>query len=161
MTTPANQPPPTTPPFPEAAPEADAGVRPPRDEVAEPELGPGGIENLKLLMDYTKFHIGLYVTLFSAIVVAIEKDILPSKPKGALPLAALLLVLAGAAGGVIGSSIPNASSFTKFQADHLGPLWMRGSGLRYKTWAALEHFFFWLAILVVAATLVIPRLFRS
>jgi hypothetical protein len=131
----------------------------PRSATSEPALGADGVENLKLLMDYTKFHLGIYITLFSAIVLAIEKNIFSSELKWALPVAALLLVLAGAAGGVIGSSIPDAASFSSFRANHLGPLWIGRRGLRYQTWAALEHLFFWLAILVVAVTLVLPRLF--
>ena len=121
------------------------------------QIGTDGLENLKFLMDYTKFHIGLYTALFVGAITAIEKGIFPEGAKTAVRVAAFFLVLAGMAGGVIGSSIPNASSFAEFSTQPLGPHWLGDRGPTYPTWAMLEHMAFWAAILVVTACLVVAR----
>lgn len=77
-------------------------------------------EKLKMLFDYTKFHIGLYTTIatvFSGLIAA------SAKGENALPFrfrlpwlvaAVLLLCVAGAAGGVLTSSMCHEKSLKEF-----------------------------------------------
>ena len=125
------------------------------------QLGTDGAENLKLLMDYTKFHIGLYFTLFGAAVTAIEKNLFLQSTWPYLRVAALLFVLAEMCGGVIASSIPDAKSFADFQRQPLGVRWLPRFGVRYGIWAGLEHSFFWIAIVVTAVALLGPWSWRN
>jgi hypothetical protein len=121
------------------------------------------MENLKLLMDYTKFHIGLYITLFSAIAAVLTAanghwlKALPAASLIGLRVGAVSLIVAGAAGGIIGSSIPEATDWKTFRQTPLGPAWLETSWT-YDRWAAVEHGAFWVTILVVAASLIVPGL---
>src|SRR5262245_22465987 len=102
------------------------------------------LRSLDLLFDYTKFHIGLYLTLASAyITVASVKvgDRLALSLDWKFVIAAMLaFMLAGFAGGVIVSSItqcfgtsPDCKSTAAFLKKEIGPwdlekLWF---GARY------------------------------
>jgi hypothetical protein len=100
------------------------------------------MDQLKLLMDYTQFHIAFYLT-FASIGVALIK--LKITTLGVLWPSFLGLLLAGVAGGVIGSSIPLYDKFAPFSTAQLG-FW--GWEIApFKTWAFLEHIGFWFAIL--------------
>lgn len=132
-------------------------LTPERTERADADqLGEKGIENLKFLMDYTKFHIGLYTALFVAAVGAIEKGVIPDQAKTAVRVAAVFLVLSGMAAGIVGSSIPDAVSYADLRTKSLRPRWWRGRALFLKDWIALEHFLFWCALLIVTLWLIIP-----
>jgi hypothetical protein len=100
------------------------------------------MDQLKLLMDYTTFHIGFYLT-FATIGVALIK--LNITRFGVLWPSFLGLLFAGIAGGVIGSSIPLYQTFDRFTADDLGFLTMKIA--KFETWALIEHAGFWFAIL--------------
>jgi hypothetical protein len=100
------------------------------------------MDQLKLLMDYTKFHIGFYLT-FAGIGVTLVK--LKIITLGILFPSFAGLLIAGVAGGVIGSNIPLYTTFEAFQKDQLG-FWGL-SIMRFTRWAWLEHLGFWFAIL--------------
>ena len=65
------------------------------------------------LLDYTIFHIGVYISLSAVIVAA---DVFWNRKSVLMPLAVLLLLLAGAAGGVVAGNIPanSATSHSEF-----------------------------------------------
>jgi FtsH-binding integral membrane protein len=109
------------------------------------------MEQLKLLMTYTTFHIGLYVTLVSALLSfltfspkQIRKNLYPY-----MVVTLVCFVVAGAFGGIIASSIPRFEDYIIFNTTKLGLFWIEdgpeGIGL-FKTLASIEHGFFWLGI---------------
>ena len=67
-------------------------------------------EQIKLLFDYTKFHIGLYTTLAGALVAALGSSFAEDVISWALGLGILLIALAGLCGGVVASSLPDLMS---------------------------------------------------
>jgi hypothetical protein len=92
-------------------------------------------ERLNLLYDYTKFHIGLYTTLVAALVAARE-TIIPRAP-AYLRWTLLFFLLAGAAGGVVASNVPDFSTYSDFLNTRIGPFgWKPMCGLY---WIHLEH----------------------
>ncbi len=118
-------------------------------------------EQLKLLFDYTKFHIGLYTTLVTLLIAFIKLG--PGEPdllqQISIALTVLLFVLAGACGGVVASNIPHYRRFSDFMAAPIGPRWLRAerwtkksrsamaaSPLAGANWVSCEHAFFWLGI---------------
>ena len=78
-------------------------------------------ERVARLFDYTKFHIGLYMTLGAGLVAVVaaaadEKSVLRalvSYPK-LLAGSVFLMFVAGAAGGVIASSLTQVTTFDDF-----------------------------------------------
>lgn len=105
-----------------------------------------GWEQLKLLFDYTKFHIGLYVTLASALIALVNTEFGKAlKLRPALIWAAVLFIaLAGLAGGVIASSLPWFESIHSFKDTLIGPFRLRMMSGEF--WTYLEHTSFWLGI---------------
>jgi len=103
-------------------------------------------ERLKQLMDYTKFHIGMYTSLATLLigVLTVDKDFV--RPGFAVWLLAALifLVVAGMAGGMVGSSIPEYTRYADFVNAALGP-W-GNEWWKAPTWIHLEHTAFWLSI---------------
>jgi hypothetical protein len=105
---------------------------------------------LERLYDYTKFHIGIYLSAGGVIVTLLGSD------KAAWLISCLVgnrnllwaslifVLLAGIAGGVIASSLASSENFTDFWEKPQGPLcfgWFRG---QYWTW--VEHLAFWISI---------------
>ena len=109
-------------------------------------------KGLELLFDYTKFHIGVYLTLAAAyITLATSKigETLPKLNPNFVWPAVICIMVAGFAGGVIASSITQSerTNVTDFLKDPTGPWSMRlFSG---KWWAYIEHTFFWAGIICV------------
>jgi hypothetical protein len=119
------------------------------------------LEQVKLLFDYTKFHIGLYTTLAGVLVATLGSKFATHWQvcRPLIGLAVLFIALAGLAGGVIASSLPyltrRVSNSNLFECE-IGPLWsdrtngkksMLAQPLRY--WTYLEHLSFWIAIVLV------------
>ena len=102
-------------------------------------------------MDYTKFHIGVYLTLGTAGITLIKLNLI--NVCDMLPGVGLLFI-AGAAGGIIASSIPEHSSWESFISSKLEIFGKKTKG--YYVWSKVEHYAFWAAI-VVTAYLVLTR----
>jgi hypothetical protein len=112
------------------------------------------LKSLELLFDYTKFHIGLYLTLASAyITVASVKigDRLALSLDWPFVIAAMVaFMLAGFAGGVIVSSITqcygvtaDCKSTAAFLERPIGPWDLRILWFEARLWTYLEHTSFW------------------
>jgi ABC-type Fe3+-siderophore transport system permease subunit len=109
-------------------------------------------KGLELLFDYTKFHIGVYLTL-----AAVYITLITSKVGGKLPklqpqfawIALLFIITSGFAGGVIASSITQCgcSKVAEFLNQDIGP-WSTHpfSG---RTWTYIEHTSFWIGIVFI------------
>jgi hypothetical protein len=116
-----------------------------------------GTKSLELLYDYTKFHIGIYLTMASAFMTAVAlkqggKDgdlLLPVCVPMALT-AVVFIAIAGFAGGVIVSSITqsNERGSAAFLQSKIGPWHSEKTWLRYKalSWTEFEHTAFWIGL---------------
>jgi hypothetical protein len=116
-------------------------------------------EQLKQLMEYTKFHIGMYTSLATLLigVLTLDKIKLVKPQYGRWLFVALgFLVIAGMAGGMVGSSIPAFSTYHDFVVAPLGP-WGQ-SWFQASTWVHIEHSAFWLFIVIALLGLGITRL---
>lgn len=106
-------------------------------------------DQLKQLMDYTRFHIGMYTTLASLLIGVLTVDkvkLVKQEFANWLFFSLVLLAAAGMAGGMVGSSIPRFTRYESFVTAKLGPWdseWLLGA-----TWIHLEHTFFWASILI-------------
>jgi hypothetical protein len=114
-------------------------------------------EQLKLLFEYTKFHIGLYTTLLTGLVALLSlghKNV-PQHFVWPLRITAICFVLAGFAGGVICGNIPEHKSFTELWDKPIG-FWGLGI-MPTKCWAMLEHTAFWVGIISALVALLIVK----
>src|SRR5947209_23257 len=100
------------------------------------------MDQLKNLLDYTKFHIGLYATVVAAAITSLHMG--ESAQLNPLRAAIVCFLVAGAAGGIIAGSICNYSTWEAFTKAGLGPSSFSClQKLRYGFWANLEHGAFW------------------
>jgi hypothetical protein len=113
-------------------------------------------QQLDLLMTYTTFHIGLYVSLVTALLSfltfspkSIRRDLYPY-----MVSTLVCFVMAGIFGGIIASSIPRFKKYDAFRNADLGPLWAEGILGKFETVAAWEHGFFWLGIMIIIGGIV-------
>ncbi|MEP7309800.1 MAG: hypothetical protein ABJA98_30190 [Acidobacteriota bacterium] len=106
-------------------------------------------EQVKLLFDYTKFHIGIYLTGAASLIALMNTEI----GKGIrlrewlVWVAVAFIGMAGLAGGIVASSLPHCRSLEDFWNRRVGPF--RLQALRGETWTYVEHSAFWLAIVSV------------
>ncbi|MEI2760729.1 hypothetical protein [Methanothrix soehngenii] len=108
-------------------------------------------DQLKQLFDYTKFHIGMYTTLIAGIIGVFANDSLKNAYSGMVPyikVSIVLFLVAGAAGGLVASSIPFFKTFDEFSQACIGP-W------KLKLFPAIicthvEHTAFWFGCFVAA-----------
>jgi hypothetical protein len=83
---------------------------------ASPADGVNDMERLKMLFEYTKFHIGLYGTLVAALI-AFAGSKFADPWQRSLPLVwvgIVAILVAGWAGGVIAGTLPQRMSFADF-----------------------------------------------
>jgi hypothetical protein len=121
------------------------------------------LKSLELLFDYTKFHIGVYLTLASSFITV------ASLKKGdgyvvalRMPLVwvtILFFMLAGLAGGVVistitqcyGIEIPSSpakcTSTKDLLQSYIGPWNWTAVQLTGRTWTYIEHTSFWLGLI--------------
>jgi hypothetical protein len=107
------------------------------------------MEQLKLLMDYTIFHIGIYITLGGLMVSLLTKKTFETR-KGMnnfLVASLLFFMVAGVFGGVIAANIPYHTEFTEFIKASIGP-WFAPAALPVSCCMWVEHNSFWLGIFV-------------
>ena len=123
-------------------------------------------KRLERLYDYTKFHIGIYLSAASglaALIASIANDKagtllvdLVGSPLF-LGMALLFMVLAGAAGGVVATSVTESRSFDEFWGQPQGPAWCKWPRPDGRKWVAVEHIFFWLSLLCLLIALLSKR----
>jgi hypothetical protein len=117
-------------------------------------------KGLELLFDYTKFHIGLYLTLTAAYITVITASI-DKKPLVALRsdflfwAAVILFMIAGLAGGVIASSITQttARSTRQFLELDIGPWEWKLVHIKARTWTWVEHTSFWIGLIAAVLSI--------
>jgi hypothetical protein len=102
------------------------------------------VDNRELLMSYTVFHIGVYITLAAAILAAQELRSTLTHPVMRASMAAF--IIAGICGAVIASNLPESKGWEDFSTRRLGPWGLRIAP--YSAWATLEHLAFWIGVLV-------------
>jgi hypothetical protein len=111
---------------------------------------------LRTLFDYTLFHIGLYMTLISALfglLVLSDKfpPVLQIVPY--IKITVLCFVAAGIAAGAIASNIPEYDNLDRFLDDNPNLFGWRLSfrfapRLRYRLLVHIEHGAFWAGLLI-------------
>ncbi|HEX3487105.1 MAG TPA: hypothetical protein VHT51_18765 [Micropepsaceae bacterium] len=112
-------------------------------------------DKIKMLFDYTVFHIGIYMTLATLLVsflaAELSQKIIALRISHEGVIAAIVFIgMAGIAGGVIASSLPESDSLTSFLQKKTGP-WDTAL-LSGRGWTRLEHTSFWLGVVVAAIT---------
>lgn len=125
-------------------------------------------KSLEMLYDYTKFHIGIYLTLTASyITVATVKvadaagkqyQFLPAN-QYLMTVAVLSFMLAGLAGGIIVSSITQrvGGSSNDFLETEIGPWNAKCIRLRGRTWTYIEHTSFWVGLIAAVISFVVLR----
>lgn len=106
-------------------------------------------EKLKLLFEYTKFHIGLYTgiaTIFTGLIAASNKGEIPFHFNCYLLSAGVFFIaVAGLAGGTLVSSMCHERSLKDFWERKIGPF--RWNLMNAEYWTYVEHTSFWLAFI--------------
>ena len=141
-----------------ASADSGEGALTDKEKIEATALAASKQKSLELLYDYTKFHIGVYLTVAGAYITAAFATVnnLPVLPLNLYLLgpAVVFTMVAGFAGGVIVSSLTqwHSGGTTDFLHSKIGPwdwhlLWFRG-----KSWTYIEHTAFWLGLLAAAAS---------
>ncbi len=126
------------------------------------------LEQLKLLYDYGKFHIGLYGTLLVALIaiLKVKGEQLRGWSVWCLRVTVVLLLLAAMTGSVIPSSILDTYgeySIWEGKPAHVDNYWKTSVGpfgahwFAPKWWTLVEHITFWAAVLLVVLTFLFDR----
>lgn len=111
-------------------------------------------KSLELLFEYTRWHIGVYLTLTAAYLTAAfahagETRLLPVNSYF-LWIAVVFTMVAGLAGGVIASSLTQwdkGGSSNDFLRSKIGP-WSGGLFYyRARSWTHVEHTSFWIGLI--------------
>ncbi|CAH1203104.1 conserved hypothetical protein [Candidatus Nitrotoga sp. BS] len=114
-------------------------------------------KRLERLYDYTKWHIGIYLSVAGALTAAVgylaeenkTRNLAPYVGSPKLLLAAVIFMfLAGVCGAVIASSSTECKTYDELWLCKQGPY-----GLRLmpgRVWAMFEHSFFWLSSACIA-----------
>ncbi len=113
-------------------------------------------KSLELLYDYTKFHIGAYLTITGAYLTAAFANVsgTPLLPLNLylMGFAVFATMVAGFAGGVIVSSITQttAKSTAEFLGLDIGPWDVKFTRREAREWTYVEHTSFWLGLIAAA-----------
>lgn len=96
-------------------------------------------KGLELLFEYTKFHIGVYLTLAAGYITLGTSKLLPQLRPRFVWTAVIFIAIAGFAGGVVASSITQSQSanVATFLSKETGP-WSIEC-LKAQTWIYIEH----------------------
>jgi hypothetical protein len=110
-------------------------------------------KRLDRLLDYTKFHIGVYLSIGGGLIALIgsaskadEKAFLGSLIgyHWALAVALVLMAVSGLAGGIVASCCTQFHTFEEVWNEKHGPHKFKvATG---KTWAFIEHSTFWASL---------------
>lgn len=115
-------------------------------------------KSLERLYDYTKFHIGVYLTLTASYITIALAQVNGKALVDVAPFflwrAVMLFMLAGLAGGVIVSSLTQTvgGSSRDFLDEPIGPWDLQVFGFklfhfRARVWTYIEHTAFWLGLI--------------
>lgn len=109
---------------------------------------------LDKLYDYTKWHIGIYLSATGALTAGLSYLARHSNPGSPIPLgehpwllvvSILSMLSAGMCGGIVASSCTESRNYDELWNGMQGPYnWKLCSG---RIWARLEHGFFWTSVL--------------
>lgn len=117
-------------------------------------------KSLEMLFDYTKFHIGVYLTLTASYLTVATASV-NGQPLLSLNTwfvwpAIIAFMLAGLAGGVIVSSITQriGGSSIEFLEDPIGPWDWKPVHFRARNWTYIEHTAFWVGLLFAVLSFV-------
>jgi hypothetical protein len=110
------------------------------------------LKSLELLFDYTKFHIGVYLTLTASYITLATAKIqgcdafLPKIHEFSAWVAITLFVIAGIGGGMVASNIPvsGCHSAPEYMKMRLKFWWWKT--IPATAWVSIEHGAFWLGI---------------
>ncbi|WP_445368188.1 hypothetical protein ACH5Y9_01090 [Methylomonas sp. BW4-1] len=113
-------------------------------------------KQLERLYDYTKFHIGIYLSFAGGLGAFISAA---GKPEQiflrsmigfpwAIILALLFMVGAGMAGGIIATSTIESKTYSDFRSTLQGAYGIKP--FLGETWVAIEHASFWLSLFFLA-----------
>jgi hypothetical protein len=123
-------------------------------------------KSLEMLYDYTKFHIGVYLTLTASYITAASakgekgKPFLSTEP-WLMGLAVASFLIAGVAAGIIVSSITQydkGGSSNDFLKEKIGPWDVEKLRRLGRTWTYIEHTSFWVGLLFALASVVYCRI---
>lgn len=129
---------------------------------ATPEQIGNDDKRLERLYDYTKFHIGIYLSSAAGLAALIGSE----KPgwlvaqligtQQFLYLALVCMVFAGMCGGVVATSTTESRTFVEFWNGEHGPATLPGLKRTGSQWVAREHGFFWASVLFTVASVIFP-----
>jgi hypothetical protein len=108
---------------------------------------------LKLLMEYALFHLGVYLTFGGLMISLLGMKWFEKRAVGMryyLAVALICFVIASFLGGIVASNIPYFNGFDKFTHAWIGP-WFATKLLPASFCMAAEHTLFWLGIIVFLA----------
>lgn len=113
-------------------------------------------ERVKLLFDYTKFHIGVYLTLASTLVavIGLKKDLQFDVEICFIIASVLSIMIAGLSGGTIVSRLTQVKTYDEFWNEATGPF--RLKLFKGENWTYIEHVSFWIGLLLAFAAFIIP-----
>ena len=115
-------------------------------------------ERLKLLFEYTKFHILLYTSLITLLIGLFlfgMGENSAAQFRFPMKWVVVCFVVAGGAGGVIGSSIPSYKSLSTFLGAYISPFDIPCLKRKGQWWVNLEHSAFWVGIIVATGVFII------
>lgn len=135
------------------APGGPAGVEAGKSTLPAPED-----KRLDRLFEYTKFHIGIYLSIGGGIIAILgsEKSEFIRSLIGwpwALLVGLVCMFAAGIAGGLIASTCAQAETFDEvwIGKKKLGPYTWEW-GFKGREWAFIEHMAFWVGLCFIAAS---------
>lgn len=106
------------------------------------------MEQLKLMMQYTIFHAGVYITLGGLMIALVGMNAFASHAPAMLPYLISSLgcfLVAGFCSGIIASNIPYYDDFAKFKEARIGP-WIAPRLVRAWLCMSIEHTMFWIGV---------------
>lgn len=117
-------------------------------------------KRLERLYDYTKFHIGIYLSAAGGVAALIGSDKLEwvigalVRNVWFLYVAFVLLMLAGMCGGMVATSLTECRTFEAFWSNKHHPGLLRWPNLTGAGWVHSEHLFFWLGLFALAGAII-------
>lgn len=109
-------------------------------------------------MVYTAFHLGAYISIAVGILASSSFNI----EAPVLRVSLLLLVVSGLAEGQIAFNSLEHNTWHSFQNAKFGPFNLPFMSFRFERWANIEHYTFWIALLLPVGLYVIegPSAFK-